>query len=136
MSSPVSNPLAPATPPAGASQGTPANGGGSGSTADSLVNQNMFLQLLVAQLKYQDPDNPADGTQFVTQLAQFSELDNSTQMLSDLDAIKTLLTPAAPPASSAATGDAGSTAAGAITTYTTANTAVTGGATAVQPASR
>jgi flagellar basal-body rod modification protein FlgD len=60
--------------------------------SDPLANQNVFLRLLVAQLKYQDPQNPADGTQFITQLAQFSELSNSTQMVSDLAAIKTALT--------------------------------------------
>jgi flagellar basal-body rod modification protein FlgD len=59
---------------------------------DPLANQNVFLQLLVAQLKYQDPQNPADGTQFITQLAQFSELSNTTQMAADLAAIKVALT--------------------------------------------
>jgi len=57
----------------------------------SLANQNVFLQLLVAQLQYQDPTSPADGTQFVTQLAQFSDLSNTTQMASDLDSIKQTL---------------------------------------------
>lgn len=64
---------------------------GTGATAN-LANQNVFLQLLVAQLKYQDPDSPADGTAFVTQLAQFSELSNTTQSTSDLNNINTLLT--------------------------------------------
>jgi len=59
---------------------------------DPLANQNVFLQLLVAQLRYQDPQNPADGTQFITQLAQFSELSNTTQMAADIAAIKTVLT--------------------------------------------
>jgi flagellar basal-body rod modification protein FlgD len=58
------------------------------SATDPLANQNVFLQLLVAQLENQDPESPADGTTFITQLAQFSELSNSAQMLSDLDAIK------------------------------------------------
>jgi len=65
-----------------------------GSTADassstnSLANQNVFLQLLIAQLENQDPEDPSDGTAFVTQLAQFSTLSNSTQMLTDLGAIQ------------------------------------------------
>jgi flagellar basal-body rod modification protein FlgD len=67
--------------------------------ADPLANQNVFLQLLVAQLKNQDPQNPADGTQFITQLAQFSELSNSTQMLADLGAIRTAVTTPPTPAS-------------------------------------
>jgi flagellar basal-body rod modification protein FlgD len=41
---------------------------------------NMFLQLLVAQLQNQDPLNPMDPTQFVGQLAQFSELSEVTQI--------------------------------------------------------
>ena len=57
----------------------------------SLGNENVFLQLLVAQLKYQDPTQPADGTEFVTQLAQFSDLSNTTDMASDLDSMKTTL---------------------------------------------
>lgn len=58
----------------------------------NLANENVFLQLLVAQLQYQDPDSPADGTTFVTQLAQFSELSNTTESTSDLDNINALLT--------------------------------------------
>ena len=37
--------------------------------------KNMFMNLLVAQLKHQDPMAPQDGTQFVTQLAQFNSLE-------------------------------------------------------------
>jgi flagellar basal-body rod modification protein FlgD len=66
----------------------------SAASTATLANQNVFLQLLVAQLKYQDPDNPASGTEFVTQLAQFADLSNTTDMASDLDAIKAALTSA------------------------------------------
>ncbi len=41
---------------------------------DSL-GQDVFLDLLISQLKNQDPLEPMEGTEFVTQLAQFSELD-------------------------------------------------------------
>jgi flagellar basal-body rod modification protein FlgD len=64
--------------------------------ADPLADQDVFLQLLVAQLKNQDPDNPADGTTFITQLAQFSELSNTTQMASDLGTIQNELAPVPP----------------------------------------
>lgn len=57
-------------------------------STNTLANEQVFLQLLVAQLKYQDPQSPADGTQFVTQLAQFADLEQVTQSRSDLDAIK------------------------------------------------
>src|SRR5258708_11212586 len=63
------------TPPAGGT--TPASG-------SPLPNpqslNNMFLQLLVAQLQHQSPLNPMDPTQFVGQLAQFSELSEVTSI--------------------------------------------------------
>ena len=68
------------------------------STSD-LANQNVFLQLLVAQLKNQDPEQPADGTAFVTELAQFTTLSEDTESASDLDTIVAALpslTPTAP----------------------------------------
>jgi flagellar hook assembly protein FlgD len=40
----------------------------------------MFLQLLVAQLQHQDPTSPVDPSQFVGQLAQFSELSEVTSI--------------------------------------------------------
>jgi flagellar basal-body rod modification protein FlgD len=44
---------------------------------NSAANEQktQFLQLLVAQLKGQNPLDPMDGTQFVTQLAQFSSVE-------------------------------------------------------------
>jgi len=45
------------------------------SATDKLANAQTFLQLLVAQMKNQDPLQPADGTQFLTQLAQFSQVE-------------------------------------------------------------
>lgn len=68
------------------------NQASSANSTANLANENVFLQLLVAQLKHQDPSSPADGTTFVTQLAQFSELSNTTQSTSDLDNINALLT--------------------------------------------
>jgi len=57
-------------------------------TADPLANEQTFLTLLVSQLENQDPDNPQDPTQFVTQLAQFTQLEQSIGMKQDLDGIK------------------------------------------------
>jgi flagellar basal-body rod modification protein FlgD len=54
----------------------------------STVTKNMFLQLLVSQIKNQDPLNPTDGTQFLTQLAQFQTLEQSLNMGQDLTAIR------------------------------------------------
>jgi flagellar basal-body rod modification protein FlgD len=66
---------------------------------DDLANRDTFLKLLVAQLRYQNPLNPTDSVQFVTQLAQFSQLEQSTQMEQDLSAIRKLLEGQSPAAS-------------------------------------
>ena len=64
---------------------------GSGTTASnpgttpSAPTEQMFLQLLVAQMKNQDPTSPADPTQFVTQLAQFSQLEQMIAIRSDIE---------------------------------------------------
>src|SRR5262245_49635472 len=47
-------------------------------------SQQMFLQLLVAQLQNQDPLNPADGMTFVSQLAQFSQVESLLGIRKDL----------------------------------------------------
>jgi flagellar basal-body rod modification protein FlgD len=65
-------------------------GGSSQSTTSGApaATQNMFLQLLVAQLKNQDPSSPVDGTAFVTQLAQMQQLEQSVNSSQDLAAIR------------------------------------------------
>ncbi|MBV9500141.1 MAG: hypothetical protein JO138_12275 [Acidobacteriaceae bacterium] len=70
--------------------------------ADPLANQTTFLQLLVAQLKNQNPMDPMDGTTFVTQLAQFSDLEQNLAMRQDLDAIDSKYTGSSSVSSSAA----------------------------------
>ena len=63
---------------------TPPTGGTPPTTSSGLPSSqslnNMFLQLLVAQLQNQDPLDPLDPSQFVGQLAQFSELSEVTQI--------------------------------------------------------
>lgn len=49
------------------------NSGGTVSSVN-MGNTSMFLQLLIAQMKNQDPTSPQDPTQMVTQLAQFNAL--------------------------------------------------------------
>jgi flagellar basal-body rod modification protein FlgD len=46
----------------------------------SVGDQDTFLKLLVAQLKYQDPSNPADSTQFLAQTAQFTQVEKLGQI--------------------------------------------------------
>jgi flagellar basal-body rod modification protein FlgD len=74
----------------GSSGGTPAL---STSPADKLgADKTTFLRLLVTQLRHQNPLNPSDGVEFVTQLAQFTALEQSTQMSQDIAEIRKLLT--------------------------------------------
>lgn len=65
--------------------------------ATSGLGKDAFLKLLVAQIKYQDPLNPADGVQFLSQLAQFSDLEQTIGMRGDVQAIRDALVPATPP---------------------------------------
>jgi flagellar basal-body rod modification protein FlgD len=61
--------------------GSPASASGTSSTR---MDQDTFLKLLVAQLKYQDPSNPADATQFLAETAQFTVV-QKLEALSALD---------------------------------------------------
>jgi flagellar basal-body rod modification protein FlgD len=47
--------------------------------------KDMFLKLLVAQMKNQDPSNPASPDQLAAQLAQFSSLEQLVSMNEKLD---------------------------------------------------
>src|SRR5947209_17618635 len=87
-------------PPASAASQNPSANAAHGSTQ---VTKNMFLQLLVAQLKNQDPLQPADGTQFMTQLAQFQQLEQSMNSGQDITAMRQDLDKLVPTANSSAT---------------------------------
>ncbi|PFG57715.1 flagellar basal-body rod modification protein FlgD [Vibrio sp. ES.051] len=47
-------------------------------SASSLENE--FISLMVAQIQNQDPLNPLDGTEYVSQLAQFSQVQSTENM--------------------------------------------------------
>lgn len=51
------------------------------------VDYQSFLKLLVAQMRHQDPTNPMDPTQYVSQLATFSQVEQSIQMNTKLESI-------------------------------------------------
>ena len=54
---------------------------------NSELDKMAFLQLLVAQLQHQDPLNPMDDTAFVTQLAQFTQLETLNNISSSMDTV-------------------------------------------------
>jgi len=51
------------------------------------VDYQSFLRLLVAQMKNQDPTSPMESTDYVAQLATFSQVEQSVQINSKLDSI-------------------------------------------------
>ncbi|MGD0883489.1 MAG: flagellar hook capping FlgD N-terminal domain-containing protein [Thermodesulfovibrionales bacterium] len=60
---------------------------GAAATSNMALDESQFLQLLTTQLQYQDPLNPMDSTDFTSQLAQFSSLEqmtNISQQMSDM----------------------------------------------------
>ncbi|MCL2352574.1 MAG: flagellar hook capping protein [Firmicutes bacterium] len=48
--------------------------------AGGILDKDAFLSLLITQLKYQDPMNPMEDTQFVAQMAQFASLEQMQNM--------------------------------------------------------
>ncbi len=73
------------------------------STSNPLASESTFLTLLVSQLQNQDPLNPTDSTQFVSQLTSYSQL----EQLINIDKNTTAVAP--PTADSKTTQDANST---------------------------
>lgn len=49
-------------------------------STDGGVNQDMFLQLLVAEMKYQDPLEPSSNTEWVSQYATFTQVEQGNAM--------------------------------------------------------
>lgn len=50
------------------------------STSSGSLDKDTFLQLLVEQMKYQDPLAPTDNTQMIAQLAQFTSLEQMNNL--------------------------------------------------------
>ncbi|MCA1373681.1 MULTISPECIES: flagellar hook assembly protein FlgD [Bradyrhizobium] len=56
-------------------------------TSSNSVDYNTFLQLLIAQMKNQDPTNPMDTAQYMSQFAQLSTVEQAMQTNAKLDAL-------------------------------------------------
>ncbi len=54
-------------------------------TAGGSLDKDAFLQLLVAQMKYQDPLEPTSNTEYISQLATFSELEEMQNVSASMD---------------------------------------------------
>ncbi|ABY29100.1 flagellar hook assembly protein FlgD [Methylorubrum extorquens] len=55
----------------------------------SKMNADTFLTLLMAQLQNQDPTKPMDSTEYVGQLATFSQVEQATKTNQKLDSLLT-----------------------------------------------
>ena len=78
---------------------TPLSGSGPGAALPTTIDKaeiskdyDMFLRLMTAQLKNQDPLQPLDGTEFVAQLAQFSGVEQQIKTNERLDSLLGALT--------------------------------------------
>ena len=59
----------------------------SGTNTKEVLGKDQFMKLMVAQLKHQDPLDPAKNEQFLAQLAQFSSLEGITNLNSSVSAM-------------------------------------------------
>ena len=76
------------------SAGAATNGAADAATTPKKTDQlgkDAFLQLLVTQLQHQDPTQPKDDSEFIQQLATFSQLEKLTSIDTSLQVIGQLL---------------------------------------------
>jgi flagellar basal-body rod modification protein FlgD len=59
-------------------------------TPNSGINEQDFIQLFVSELQYQDPMQPLDNSQFLTQLAQFVGIEQQSEEVSGINNLLTL----------------------------------------------
>jgi flagellar basal-body rod modification protein FlgD len=64
--------------------------GSTTASSGSTLDENAFLKLLVAQLKYQDPSNPVDSSQFMAQTAQFTQVQSTNAMAKATESVLAL----------------------------------------------
>jgi len=62
-----------------------------GRTPKTELGKDDFLQLLITQLRHQDPTAPMEDTQFIAQMAQFSSLEQMTNVAGGFTKLSALL---------------------------------------------
>lgn len=66
-----------------------AAGGASAAQQQLTVDYDAFLQLMMAQMQNQDPTNPMDSTEQLSQLASFSQVEQTIQTNAKLETMLT-----------------------------------------------
>jgi flagellar basal-body rod modification protein FlgD len=74
-----------------AGAGTATAGSSLSSTVSGSLSQADFLKLMTAQLQAQDPTKPVDNSQFVSQMAQFSQLSSSQDLVKSVNGLASTL---------------------------------------------
>lgn len=92
--------------------GTSTSSSSSGQITGVSADEGTFLTLLVSQLKNQDPLNPADSTQFVGELAQFSSLEQLMDINQSVTSIQGVVAPSSSSSSSTSASTTSSTSSG------------------------
>jgi flagellar basal-body rod modification protein FlgD len=64
-----------------------AAGASAAASSGATVDYNDFLQLLIAQMRNQDPTNPTDSSEYMSQLAQLSSVEQAVQTNAKLDSL-------------------------------------------------
>ena len=62
-----------------------------GRTASQQLGKDDFLKLLITQLAHQDPLSPMENTEFIAQMAQFSSLEQITNMSTGFTRLASML---------------------------------------------
>lgn len=127
----MSTTLSPLMPALSATSTTQTGNAAAPASTDPLASESTFLTLLVSQLQNQDPLDPVDSNQFVSQLTEYSQLEQLIGIHTDTSAISQAATAgtSAGTATQAATQEAGQTGAEpAPTTSSTSQTTSTTGA--------
>jgi flagellar basal-body rod modification protein FlgD len=65
--------------------------GGKGARVNAALDKNDFLKILITQLSHQDPTQPMDDKAFIAQMAQFSSLEQMTNMSEGMAKVANLI---------------------------------------------